>query len=552
MRVGKNLTNGVLLLLVAYIIVYPILWVFMGSVQNSQGQWTLENFGAIYNVYYLTIILRTLWYGACSVALSLVIAVPLAWVINRTDLGWKRTIRALVIVNFVMPPLFHALAFVFMFKPDAGFINNLFNSVFGIQPFDIYTFEGLVFATACGLYPLIFILVDATLRNIDPSHEEAAAICGSSRWKTVRTVTFPLVMPSILSGVLLGLLEVFATFGPPAIIGIPSKIYVMTTQLYVDLSSSPPRIERGAALSVIFLAIAYLLVFIQQKALRNRSYVTIGGKGIRHRLLPLGGWRWPILAVIALTIFISLLAPTLALVMVSFSKVWSAGFAPENLTFSYYHDALFLRSDIFSSFSNTVIVSLTTMFLAILLGGPIAWAVVKRGGPIANLLKLITFLPLSVPGVVFTIGVILTFIQPPLVLYGTLSIIVVCYLGRFLPFAVQPLSDALRQVDMSLIEAARVMGSSAGHIVRKITLPLLKGSLISAALLVFISCVREIVSIALLYSPGNSTLMMTAMLLWDEGQVQTTSALVVMILLIVVVFYLIVHALPKNGLDRER
>jgi len=132
------------------------------------------------------------------------------------------------------------------------------------------------------------------------------------------------------------------------------------------------------------------------------------------------------------------------------------------------------------------------------------------------------------------------------VLYGTLSIVMVCYFGRFLPLAVQPLSDALRQIDTSLTEAARVVGSGPLRTGVRIVLPLLKYATLSTAMLVFVACVREIVSIALLYSPGTETLMMTAMRLWDEGQVQTTAALVVVILVLVSVFYGAARVLARH------
>jgi iron(III) transport system permease protein len=158
----------------------------------------------------------------------------------------------------------------------------------------------------------------------------------------------------------------------------------------------------------------------------------------------------------------------------------------------------------------------------------------------ARFARIIAFLPFSIPAVVFTLGVVLAYIRPPLALYGTLWIILICYFGRFLPFAVQPLSDGLRQIDRSLIEAGHVVGSGALNVTARIVLPLLKFATASTALLVFVACIREIVSIALLFSPRTETLMMTAMLVWAEGQVQLTAAIVV--LLVVAVLLLFVGA----------
>lgn len=518
-------------------VLYPMAWALVGSVQTDAGGWTLSHYQRVFSPYYLRVMGTTLVYAGWSVALAMVLAIPLAWLVARSDMPGRAGVRSCITVSFVLPPLFHALAFVVLFQPRAGLVNLALDHLFSVRPFNVYSMTGLVVVTALGLFPQMFLLVEAALRGIDPDLEEAARVAGGSRMQIARRVALPVVLPAVLSSVLLGTIEVMALFGPPAVIGIPARIYVMSTQIFVELSSSPPRIEFSAALSILFLLVAAVLIAVQGRLLRRRSFVTIGGKGFRQRPVPLRQWRWVAFAASAAVLMVSLVVPTLILGMISVSRVWTAGPVPGNLTLAFYRTVLSGQSDTLLSLTNTLVIAFSVLAATVLVGLPMAWIVTRERGWAPRTIRVVAFLPFSIPAVVFTVGIVLAFIRPPLVLYGTLAIVIVCYFGRFLPYAVQPLSDAIRQIDGSLTEAARVVGAGPGRIGLRIVLPLLKYAAVSTAMLVFVACVREIVSIALLYSPGNETLMMSAMRLWDEGQVQVTAALVVLTLVLVTLFY---------------
>lgn len=537
---GRGLAGLGVIVIVAVLavtVLYPMVWAFVGSFQTDDGVWTLAQYQRVFSPYYLRVMATTLVYAATSSFLALLIALPIAWSVARTDVPAKHLIRACVTITFVMPPLFHALAFVFLFQPQAGLINNLCQFLFGIRPFNIYSFSGLVAVTAIGLSPQAFLLVDSALRGVDPSLEEAAAVTGASHLQIVRRIVLPVILPAILSSFVLGMIEGLGIFGPPAVIGIPAKIPVMSTQIFIELSGSPPRMEFCAALAILFLGTSTLLLIAQDRLLRRGSFVTVTGQGFRPRQVRLRGWKWVALGYMVCVLGIGLILPTAILVVVSISKVWTNGLVPGNVTLDYYRAALLGQERTFQSLANTLILGLTTLVATLAVGLPVAWIIARRRDWVARAIRLIAYLPLSVPAIVFTVGVVLAFIRPPLVLYGTLAIVAVCYFARFLPFAVQPLSDGLRQIDASLTEAARVVGSGGFRTGTRIVLPLLKYSAVSTAMLVFVACVREIVSIALLYSPGTETMMITALLLWEEGQVQITAAMVVFILFLVTAFY---------------
>lgn len=528
---------AVIAVVLATFILYPMSRVVIGSFEDDVSHWTLANYQRVFTPYYLGVMGTTLLYAVATVAVALAMAVPIAWLVARTDMPARGFLRACILVTFVLPPLFHAMAFVFLFQPRAGLVNTWLDAWIGVRPFNIYSLFGMVIVTAFGLFPQGFLLIDTALRGIDPSLEEAAVVAGARQSQILWRVVLPLVLPAILSSVILGVIEVLAVFGPPAVIGIPAKIYVMSTQLFIELSGSPPRIEFCAALSMLFLTVATTLLLVQDWLLRQRSFATITGKGFQPRQVRLGAWRRPAFGFCLLIVTVGLIVPALVLAVMSISRVWIAGFTPGNLTLDFYRSALMGQERTLQSLTNTLLLSISTVVGTLACGLPIAWIVTRRGNWTARAVRFVTYLPFSIPATVFTVGVILAFIQPPLVLYGSLSIVAACYFGRFLPLAVQPLSDALRQIDGSLMEAARVVGSGMARTTAKITLPLLKYSVLSTSMLVFVACAREIVSIALLYSPGTETLMMTAMLLWDEGQVQITAALVMCILGLVAAFY---------------
>src|SRR5690606_12090813 len=329
---------------------------------------------------------------------------------------------------------------------------------------------------------------------------------------------------------------------------IPANIYVMATQIYVELSTFPPRLEFTAALSILFLGFAAILLTFQLFVLRRRSFSTILGQGMRPREIPLGPWRWAAFAVCGALVFTALLFPAGILVSSSLSKVWTNWFQLDNFTIAHYVQVLFVHSRTLDSIANTLILALVTVASTLSAGLVIAYIIVKTRHRARQILNYLSFIPYSIPGAVFTVGVILAFIRPPFVLYGTLGILAACYFARFLPFAIQPLSAALRQIDNSLLEAGRVAGAGWWRTTRRITLPLLKFSVLSTVLLVFVACLREVVSAILLAAPNTETMMVSAFRLWEEGAVQETAALMVVLLVLVLVFFTVARSVIGNRL----
>ena len=540
-RAARWLLWGSVFAALALLVIYPVFWLIAGSFQTETGDWTLAHYREVFSAYYMKLLWDSLVYAMLSTAVAMLIGVPMAWAVARTDMPGKAFFRAASAVTFVLPPLFQAMAFVVIFQPNAGLMNVLFQALLGVKPFNIFSFTGLVLVTACGAFPQSFMLVDSALRSMDPALEEAATTAGASRWRVMTRITLPLVLPAILTAMNLTIINNLVVFGPAALIGIPAKIYVMASQIYVELTAFPPRLEFTAALAMLFLTFAALLLTFQMYVLRRRNFSTIVGKGMRPRELPLGRWRWVTCALFGLIVCIVLVFPAAILIFMSFAKVWTNWFAATNFTLAHYENVLFTRTQTLTAIGNTLLLAVATVATTLTAGFILAYIIVKTQVRSRQVLNYLTFLPYSIPGAVFTVGVILAFIRPPLVLYGTLWILVVCYFARFLPFAIQPLSAALRQIDDSLLEAGRVVGAGWWRTAQKITLPLVKFSVFSTIMLVFVACLREVVSAILLAAPDTETMMVTAFRMWEEGLIQETAALMVVLLVLVVAFFWIVR-----------
>ena len=536
------------LALLAVLVLYPMAALLITGIQAPDGTVTFEHYQRMFQPRYIGVLATTLQYVTLSTLLATLVAVPLAWMVARTDLPGKSFIRICTALTLLTPPFLQAVAYSFALSPNAGYLNVTLNRLFGLPPLDIYSMGGLVFVTVFVTYPPIFLIVDGALRSMDPALEEAAATTGATTRYIMRHVTLPLVLPAVLASVILVAMEIFALFGPAAVIGIPARIIVLTTQIYVLLSSLPFQIEFAAAMSVLFLGITALLLYAQARLVRGRKFTTISGKGIRTTQVRLGRAKPWLFLYGLLVVTLGLLLPVATLLTISVLRAWGQWFSPGNLTLSNYLTVLFVDQNTYRSLGNTLMLGLATAIGAVVLGLVTAFLWTTSPGMRGRALRILTFLPHSVPGVVFTVGVIIAFLSPPLVLYGTFAILVVCYVARFLPLAAQPIASGLRQIDWSLWEAAQVTGATWGTAMVRVLVPLLKLTLLATGSMVFLSAVRELVSALLLYTSGTQTAMVGIWQLWEAGLAEAAVALLMVLFFVVVILYLATRRLVGDRL----
>src|SRR4029077_4670614 len=303
---------------------------------TKSGAFTLDNFYRLLSdAAFLDPLLTTVILALSAAAICCVVAAPMGWLVARTDMPLRRTVRLLVTASFVTPPFLGAIAWELLAAPNSGLLNQLYRTLTGAEMdehlFNIYSFPGLIFVLACYTFPYVFVLVANALDRTPSELEDASSILGGSTWVTARRVTIPLVLPAILAGALVAFLQAMTLFGSPAILALPAGFHTMTTQIW-SLFQSPPKPELAAAASLPLLVLTVILLRAEHMILGRRSYAVLGGKNSAPRTIPLGHWRWVALALCFIVLLNPVFLPYGALLNASFSKVASQFVSFSNLT----------------------------------------------------------------------------------------------------------------------------------------------------------------------------------------------------------------------------
>ena len=515
------------------LVALPLAFLVAGSV-TSEGGVTLAHFrDALSSRLYVQALRNSLVLGAATAVLSVAVGLPLAWVVSRTNVPAKRFIHLTAIVSYLTPPFLTAIAFVNLFSPRAGLINRFFRDVLGMPAltFDVFSMAGLILVTVPHTFPFVYLLAASALETVDSSMEESAQILGAGRLRTALAVTGPLVAPAVLSGALVAFVNAIALFGSQAIVGLPGRVFTLPTRIYA-LFDYPPQYGLASALSLIFVALTVAALYLQRGYLARRSYVTLGGKGSRPRLVDLGSARWGVLAFCVAVFIVAVAAPYLTLLAVSISKSWGLQFW-QNLTLQHYRFVLLEYDVTRRAILNSLILASATATLAVLIGSFVGWLDLRTALPGRKLLDYASLVPLGLPGIVVAVALIQFWLRVPLPIYGTLLIILLAYTGRFIPLGVRSANAAFRQIDPSLEETARVTGAGWLRTFRSVTLPLARPGLFAGWLLVFVPALQELSASVLLFSSGSITLAVAVYNLYETGALGPVAALAIVTMLII-------------------
>ncbi|HTW50923.1 MAG TPA: iron ABC transporter permease [Stellaceae bacterium] len=533
------------------LIVLPIGWLVWYSITDGSGRLTLDNFTRLagdptFALPYLTAlgIAGGVAIAACGAAL------PLAWLVARTDMPLARAIRTLVTASFVTPPFLGAIAWELLAAPNSGILNDWARTLFGLGPyehlFNIYSAGGVVFCIACYAFPLVFVLLANALDNIPGELEDASAILGASRWRTLGRVTLPMVLPALLAGALLSFIQALTQFGTPAILALPAGFHVITTKIW-SLFQYPPHPHLAAAAAMPLLLLTIVMLHGQQVLLGRRGYTTIGGRSSAPRRVPLGAWRWPALffalGLLALPIFL----PYAALIKTALVKTPS-----DPLNFS----TLSLRNlrFVFVDFSqtrqalwNTVLLGIVSATAGTALALVVSYATTRRLGVGHRALGFLATAPVAIPGIVLGVGLFLAYTRPPVVLYGTLWLLFLAFLIIELPAGYQQLAAAFRGLHPELEEASRIFGANRLRSLWQITAPLLRSSVIATWCFVFIGAIRELSATIMLTTANTKVVSVIIYDLNESGDLGAIAVLGITLLLITFAVVLIASRLPVLG-----
>lgn len=514
------------------LVVLPVASLVVGSLIGDDGV-SIENFvRAIQRRLYYEALLNSLVLGAWTALISTLIGVPLAWAVSRTNVPAKGFLRLTASLSYLTPPFLTAIAFVTLFGPNAGTVNKFLRAIdLSFLTFNVFSMPGLIVVTVLHTFPYVYLLASSALESVDASYEESAQILGASTWRTALTVTAPLVAPAVLSGALLAFVNAIALFGSQVIIGVPGRVYTLPTRIYA-LFDYPPQYGLASALSLIFVAITVVALLLQRQYLARRSYVTLGGKGSRPRLIDLGPARFVVLGFAVAVFVVAIALPYGALLTTSLVK--SAGLPFwQNLTLANYKFVLFDYDVTRRAIVNSFILAALAASASVVIGGIIGWIDLRTTIWGRKFLDYVSLIPLGLPGIVMAVALIQFWLATPFKLYGTLAILLLAYTGRYVPLGVRAANAALRQVDASLEESARILGAPWGMTMRHVTFPLTRPGLFAGWLLVFVPAIQELSASILLFSSSSITLAVAIYNLYETGYTEPVAALAIINIVII-------------------
>lgn len=496
----------------AVLVLLPLGWLVVKSFQTEAGA-SFANYAAIGSQKSFQVAtVNSLVFGVAASLIGLLLGAPMAWVVSRTNMPMRGLVRAGVLGAFVTPGFVLAVAWILLAGPNAGLLNKLWVWLTGAAkgPLDVFTMAGLVLVSVASTFPLAFILIYNTLEMMSSDVEEAARVLGAGTARVTWTVTLPLALPAIVASVILMFLETIILYGVPAMIGVPARIYVITTQLF-SLFEWPPRIGLAAALSLPLLLVTAGLLVMQRRLLARRSFATNRGKGGRRRPVDLGPARWVALGFCALVLLGTLVLPYLVIVWASVSRVWVQALSSMSFTLDHYRFVLLEFTGGSRSIWNSVVTAVIAATIGVVIAVIVAYLAERRIVRHAALLGFLAMAPLVIPGMVFAVGLFASYSQRPVVLYGTLWILMLAYLTKFLPFAYMSCHAAIQSVYPELEHAAHVLGASRSRALRDITAPMIKAGLLGGWILIFIPAIKELSSSILLFT-APTTVIATAII----------------------------------------
>ena len=534
------------------LIVMPMSWLAVYAFTDKARNPTLQNFVKLFtDPDFLDPLLTTAIIATTSATICCLVAAPIGWLVSRTDMPGRQTIRALVTASFVTPPFLGAVAWELLAAPNSGLLNQLYRFITRATEsdahiFNIYSLTGIIFVISCYTFPFVFVLVANALDNMPGELEDASAILGGKAWTTARRITIPLALPALVAGALIAFLQAMTLFGSPAILALPAGFHTMTTKIW-SLFQYPPKPELAAAAAVPLLLLTILLLQGQKFLLGRRGYSVVGGKYGAPRQVEMGHWRWVALAFCLIVLLNPVFLPYLALLNAAFSPNATTLVTPATATL---HNIVFVFTELSSTqlaLKNTVILGASTATIGTLLALVIAYVTTRRVISGHRFLGFLATAPIAVPGIVLGVGLFLSYTRPPFVLYGTLWILLLAFLTINLPSAYQQLQAAFATIHPELEDASRILGATRLQSLRQITAPLLRTGVIATWCFIFIGVMRELSAAIVLFTSQTKVLSVLIYDLNESGDLAAIAVLGIAMLIITFAVVLAVNRIPGGN-----
>lgn len=540
--------------LVVYFAVVPLVYLLWGTFYDGTSV-TVRFFGEAYSAYgLLEMFGNSVAFAIGSTAIAMFLGISLAYLTVRTDVPFKGLLFAASLVPLIVPGILHTIAWIFLLSPRIGIINDWLTPLFNGPPLNIFSLPGMMFVEGLHMSPLVFLLMFAAFRGMDPSLEESAYMSGAGLSTVLRRVTLPMVRPALYTCLLIMLVQGLESFEVPALVGIPAGVWVFTSRIWVALSEFPPALGQAGAYSITLIAITTAGILWQSRLQRRaRGYQTVTGKGFRPHPLELGRWRIPALVFIALYFIVAVILPVLTLLYASLVPYYSSPGADSlgRLTFQNYQYIAQNGASI-NALKNSFLLAIGAATAVMFVMSVISWVVVRTRLPGRWMLDNLTFLPMTIPGLVLGVSMLFVYLRFPLPIYGTFWILLLAYFTKSMPMGMRYASASMYQISGELEESAHTSGASWWQTFRRINLPLLMPGLLAGWIYLVMGLVRELSASILLYSPGNEVLSIRIWEMWENGQFNELAAFGIAMILLLVVLVSVAHRLGAQIGVRER
>ncbi len=492
--------------------------------------------------------------GAALVATTL--AAALAWIAIRTNVPFRKFIELIAIIPNILPPLMLGVSWVILLNPRVGLINLALMKTFDLQsaPLNIYSMSGMIFVEALITTPLAFLIISASLYSMDPALEEAARVAGSGNLQVAWRITFPIIRPAFAAAVMLNFVRAIESFDTPAVIALPARIEVFTTKLYREtIGAFPPNYNLAATYAVSLLLITMVLVYFYRRlTVRAERYVTVTGRGYHPDLIDLGKWRYFALGFAALILTLIVVLPFAILLFTSFvSYLHVPGTKTLSLlTLEHYR---FNLTDVrtYKAIQDSVFLAVAGATLCMLLAAVTGYITTKTKFAGRGIIEALTFIPWAFPGPALALGLLWTYVYIPIPIYGTLWILMIGYISRFLPYGLRSMTSTIVQIHDEMEDASKACGAGFVMTFRRVLLPLMRPGFIAGWIILATIFLREFSTSVFLYSPGAEPIGPLLYNFYTDGYFGPMCSLAMIVSVICLTLIVIARKIGNVGVSME-
>jgi iron(III) transport system permease protein len=535
----KPTLTTTLIVIVGFLTLCPVIMLLLGSFSQdfvSFGQFTTVKYVEAYtDPDFADILLNTLIFTVGSALLATLLALFLAYVNTRTDLPFKFIFKIIAIVPMMIPHILFSVSWVLLLNPSNGTLNRIFMDLFGLTDalFNIYSLPGMILVEGLLDLPIAYLIIAPAMSAFDVSLEESSKVCGASNLRTLRRITLPVLRPAILASAILVIVRSLASFAVPSVIGMPGRIYVLSTHIYRSVSSGfAADFGKAAAIGMSALAASITLIYVYRYLTsESGKFVTISSRGFKPTLIKLKNAKYPLFVIVGILSFILILLPVLVLFytsMLPYSMVPSA----KAFSMMSWDNWIEVLKDPISllSLKNSLFLGVVGATIGTALSIFVSYVIVKVRSTASGILESLSFLSFSFPGIVIGVGFMWFFVRTPL--YGTLTALLIGYIATYLPYGIRPISSAFVQIHSHLEESSRVCGASPFYTMRRIVIPLLIPGIVSGWILMASMFLRELTLSVVLSRPGTEVLAVQILHFAEDGLWGKLSALGIIMIFI--------------------